>query len=304
MPGNALHNTPMFMEKNSGNLKSASLLQARLTNGCRAFTLTELVVVVGVIALLAAALLPALAQSKTKSLAIVCLSNMGQLQRGALLYANDNNDFLPKNYGLHQGGDSTTGKPCWVDGSFAWGTNPGSPTGCETNPFYLGVNGLTGGNPVVTLIGSIGPYAKSAAVYHCPADHYLDPTNHVLRVRSCSANLMIGCPSGTGLGADTFHYKAFEKYSDFGGPLAPSQCFEFLEENPLSLNDGWFEYFLDGSNINDRPALNHFRATSFSFADGHAALHQWQDKFLTYNSRSGPGADTLWLAQHGTYRIQ
>jgi type II secretory pathway pseudopilin PulG len=293
------------MKKNSDNRKRTPSFQAELPNGSPAFTLTELVVVIGVIALLAAMLLPALAQSQMKSQAIVCLSNMRQLQRAAMLYANDNSDFLPKNYPLYQGGDSATGKPCWVDGTMGWAGSPDMPAGCSTNPFYLGVNGLTGGNPVVTLIGSIGPYAKSAAVYHCPADHYIDPTYHVLRVRSCSANLMIGCPSGNSLGADTIDYKAFEKYSDFGSPLGPSQCFEFLDENPVSLNDGWFEYALDGSYNNDWPAINHELATSFSFADGHTELHRWHDVFLNPSpAYTNSGADTIWLAQHGTYRIQ
>ena len=96
------------------------------------------------------------------------------------------------------------------------------------------------------------------------------------------------------------NYKVFTKFSDFGGStLSASDCFVYLDENPLSLNDGWFLYILDGSDINDRPAINHGRSSSFSFADGHAELHRWHDLFLTTDS-SGEGADTQWLAQHGT----
>ena len=82
--------------------------------------------------------------------------------------------------------------------------------------------------------------------------------------------------------------------------LSASDCFVFLDENPLSLNDGWFLYILDGSGINDRPAVNHGHFSSFSFADGHAELQLWHDVFLTTDS-IGQGDDTLWLAQHGTY---
>jgi prepilin-type processing-associated H-X9-DG protein len=102
-------------------------------------------------------------------------------------------------------------------------------------------------------------------------------------------------------------YKQFEKYSQFGAALAPSQCFEFLDEDPLSINDGWYEYMLDGSSINDYPAVAHDLATSFSFADGHAALHIWQDSLLLPESNpnsASKGADTMWLAQHGSYRIR
>ena len=74
----------------------------------------------------------------------------------------------------------------------------------------------------------------------------------------------------------------------------------YLDENPASINDGWFLLIADGSGINDRPAINHGNLSSFSYADGHTQLHKWQDKFLSYGS-SGKGIDTVWLAEHGTY---
>jgi prepilin-type processing-associated H-X9-DG protein len=235
---------------------------------------------------------------------------MKQLQTAAMLYGNDFNDYLPCNVPLSPefGGDSTTGKPCWVDGTMSSDidgvTISENPAGCATNPFYLGVKESQGFG--VTLVGSIGPYAKAAGVYHCPADRYLDPTWHVQRVRSCSMNLQCGTvaiPGGSTYGAGQYNgvnYKEFKKFSDFGsGALSASDCFVFLDENPLSLNDGWFLYILDGSEINDRPAVNHGVSSSFSFADGHAELHRWHDVFLTTDS-SGQGEDTLWLAQHGT----
>ena len=295
------------------NLRRISSSQTKPTDGGSAFTLTELMVVIGVVVLLAATLLPALAQSKMKSQAVVCLSHMRQLQRAALLYASDNNDFCPVNSALSpvNGGDSTTGRPCWVDGTFSSPAAGDNPAGCSINPFYLGVVGIQGtgtgfrgnGGPIgLTLIGSIGPYVRSAAAYRCPADHFIDPTYRVLRVRSYSANMEVGHGAGY---LPLAGYKAFEKYTDFGSPLAPSQCFEFLDENPVSLTDGYFAYYQDGSRINDQPAANHDLATSFSFADGHSALHIWRDVFLKYQSNLNQnGLDTMWLAQHGTYRIQ
>jgi prepilin-type processing-associated H-X9-DG protein len=227
-----------------------------------------------------------------------------------LLYAYNNNDYMAANVNLRAGGDSTTRFPNWVDGIVSSAANGGlqeNPVGCATNPFFLGVQGQTGtfnGTPY-TLLGSIGPYARAAGIYHCPADKYLDPTWHMLRVRSCSMNAWTD-GSGTG-GASSASYKVFIKISDFGGRLAASDCFMFLDENPMSLNDGWFLYHAGGNPpaVNDEPAVNHGRYTSFSFADGHAEPHEWHDAFLqTLPPGSAGGTDTMWLVQHGTYALQ
>jgi prepilin-type processing-associated H-X9-DG protein len=145
--------------------------------------------------------------------------------------------------------------------------------------------------PKTAILSQTGTYAKAAGIYHCPADQYMDPTWHVQRVRSCSMNLQFGTvalPGDTTYGAGQYNginYKEFIKYSDFGrGGLSASDCFVFLDENPLSLNDGRFLYILDGSDINDRPAINHGHSSSFSFADGHAELQLWHDVFLTSDS--------------------
>jgi prepilin-type N-terminal cleavage/methylation domain-containing protein/prepilin-type processing-associated H-X9-DG protein len=62
---------------------------------CRGFTLVELLVVIGIIALLISMLLPALNGVREKARQIKCMSNIRQLSMAAVMFANDHNGQMP-----------------------------------------------------------------------------------------------------------------------------------------------------------------------------------------------------------------
>jgi len=119
--------------------------------GSRAFTLVELLVVIGIIALLIAILFPALRRAKESANAAQCSSNLRQLMMGFLMFANEHKGHLPGNYWDAQAQQPDPEKRDWL-----LGDNPGQ------------------GNPVQQLAdgpekGTIYKYVNNKAVYLCPS---------------------------------------------------------------------------------------------------------------------------------------
>src|SRR2546423_15611689 len=74
---------------------SARKCAARLSSRKSAFTLVELLVVIGIIALLIGVLLPALNKARESARRVQCLSNMRQISVAIISFANEHNGLMP-----------------------------------------------------------------------------------------------------------------------------------------------------------------------------------------------------------------
>ena len=94
------------------------------------FTLVELLVVIGIIALLISILLPTLNQARASASSVVCAANLRQVGQGFSFYSNGNDGLLPFGEIAH-GSASATGRPAdyhlnttwWVPVSVALGVD-------------------------------------------------------------------------------------------------------------------------------------------------------------------------------------
>ncbi len=271
----------------------------------KGFTLIELLVVIAIIAILMAILMPALNRVREQGKRASCLSNLKQLTLAWTVYSDDNDDKLVNG----DSGEYRTRRPVMY-------TSAGQPFNkshynekpwCEVD-WQSGQTELQKQQAIKD--GALYPYTKTLKLYKCPTVErkVLDAYGHRSPpTRSYSISDAMNCVYWENMkGAETMIKRRLQISE-------PAFRMVFLDDggtNPAAIG-GWTVRTLQtlrGGDWSwwDPPPVRHGDGTTFSFADGHADYHKWEDqrtvdfgKRLPANAFSGQqpdNVDLIWAA--------
>jgi prepilin-type processing-associated H-X9-DG protein len=244
----------------------------------------ELLVVIGIIALLISMLLPALNKAREQARRSKCLSNQRQLSMAWIMYANENKGHLvSSNTWAEPGFPSNAG-----GGGLCGYTNTPNPPVPPWSWVIAGNRPPIDASPDIAD-GKLWQYVKAYQVYRCPGNRYNYThdysINGVLAGEVCSANPQ-AAPNHTLLTMGQIKHAA--------------ATFVFIEDyDPRGyLINSFTSPIYPAATFNDAPADFHNGGTTISFADGHAIFWQYADPATTRLSYSGvTGGSTLDVPQ-------
>src|SRR5690242_17361226 len=128
----------------------------KLTQTRRGFTLVELLVVIGIIALLISILLPSLNRARETANRVKCASNLRQIGQAIQLYSNENRGFFPRTY---------------FDGSGNVTTNMVSNMGSQASDPFSNSGTVGPNNVAASLFLLLRTQEIGSEVFTCPSSN-------------------------------------------------------------------------------------------------------------------------------------
>jgi len=223
----------------------------------RGFTLVELLIVIGIIAVLIAILMPALSAAREHAKRVQCMSNLRQLTAAWLMYANENKGHFCSSEVQQESNPAALSLPYLTFGTSIWTWIADTPTQHDIPA------------------GRLWPYLKTLPVYFCPNDPHVP--NTVYAINGLLAG-RVGNPTLLTLGqlrypGHTFVFieSAEDEDSDFGDGDDPDADemrikFSFVPASPPR-----FFTTLPGH----YHSLGASNGATISFIDGHVLFWQY-----------------------------
>jgi len=232
------------------------------------FTLTELLIVIAVLAILVALLLPVLDRARESARRVLCLSNERNLAVAWFNFATDNNGYMV-------GPNEERGSNGLVDlpppeGVHDWVYAPLDPSGDWTDAPYKEEDYLRG-----IRMGALFPHVNDVRVYACPNDrpaHSAMQNRDRLALRSyaLTCNMRGGSQANGGTGGS-----CQSPFTRVGQVWQADGTHLFVEENTDPQGWNWGAWTPIGDPIATRHGGN-----IVTYVDGHGEVHKWQSTWL------------------------